>query len=135
MKKILVLIFIINCVSELQSQQFITPINFIETEANKEAVIKYIEKNVKEHFFLISLYCTGMGGVNNEIGAENNMENRRSAEIQELNAFKELTKAKNLTLLKNVIQELQSIEENKTLSYLMILNTYNNPQEMQHLQW
>jgi len=56
MKKILVLIFIINCVSELQSQQFITPINFIETEANKEAVIKYIEKNVKETFRTIEQF-------------------------------------------------------------------------------
>ena len=95
MKKIaFVLIIVLFVCSALFAEGFIHPLDFRGTEQEKQAVIAFIQENVKETYTAI-----GMG----------NPATLRMMEKVELGAFKELTQAKNRKLLDGVIETYCSI--------------------------
>lgn len=71
------------------SQSFVSPIGFVETEKNKENVIAFIKKQVKDDYTAI--------GMNDPLTL-------RMMEEENLKAFKELTKISNNSLLSDVIK-------------------------------
>ena len=86
---------------------FIHPLDFNGTEAEKAAVISYIQSNVKETY--------------SKIGMDDPVT-LRMMEKKELNAFKQLTKATNRNLLDDVIQRYCAIG---MCNYTTILMMYN----------
>ena len=112
-------IFIFFSLTNLFSQTFISPINFVGNETNKKRVISFIEKNVKETYTSI-----GMG----------QPSTLRMMEKEELRCFKELTKVKNISLLRNVIKTYCDIG---MCNYSTILMMYNeeNRSSKEKLKW
>ena len=112
-------IFIFFSLTNLFSQTFISPINFVGNETNKKRVISFIEKNVKETYTSI-----GMG----------QPSTLRMMEREELSCFKELTKVKNKSLLKSVIKTYCDIG---MCNYSTILMMYNEEEKStnQKLEW
>ena len=112
-------IFIFFSLTNLFSQTFISPINFVGNETNKKRVISFIEKNVKEIYTPL-----GMG----------QPSILRMMEKEELRCFKELTKVKNISLLRNVIKTYCDIG---MCNYSTILMMYNeeNSSSKEKLKW
>ncbi len=119
MKKIYVILILCLTTSFLFAQEFINPLSFTGTEAEKQAVIEYIQKNVKETYTAI-----GMG----------DPSTLRMMENEELKAFKELTKVKNKALLANVIATYCNIGMCSYSTFLMIYNEQLNASQ-QSLNW
>ncbi len=71
------------------SQSFVSPVGFVENEENKQKVIAFITKQVKDDYTKI-----GMGDAST----------LRMMEQENMKAFKELIKANNTELLKQVIK-------------------------------
>lgn len=98
---------------------FLHPMDFENTEEQKQQVIKYIKVQTKKTLETINSY--------NNILA-------REMEQQELNSFKALTKAKDRETMDNIIRQLNSIN---SLNYIMLKEMYD--QEMmasnQELTW
>ena len=86
---------------------FIHPLDFRGTEAEKIAVISFIQENVKETYTKI-----GMGDAST----------LRMMEKEELNSFKQLTQIKNRNLLDSVIKKYCDIG---MCNYNTILMMYN----------
>lgn len=89
MKKIFLTLVATFLASNLFSQSFVSPIDFVENESNKERVINFIKKQVKEDYSAI-----GMG----------DPSTLRMMEKENLDAFKKLTRITNTGLLKKVIR-------------------------------
>lgn len=89
MKKLILLLSILLFASNLFAQSFISPIGFIPNEVNKQKVILYIKKQVKDDYSAIGM---------------DDPSTLRMMEQENLKAFKELTKASNTSLLKDVIK-------------------------------
>ena len=90
--------------SAIYAQEFVSPIGFVDNEANRQKVIAYIKKQVKEE-------ATAKG--------ETNMI--EYYEQENLKAFKELIKVKNTKVLEKIIKEFCDLG---SCSYMMFLMAY-----------
>lgn len=107
MKKTILLLGILLFASNLFAQSFISPIDFIPNEVNKQKVISYIKKQVKDDYSAIGM---------------DDPSTLRMMEQENLKAFKKLTKASNTSLLKDVIKTYCDIG---MCNYSTILMMYN----------
>lgn len=73
----------------LMAQSFVSPINYVDNEENRQKVIAFIKKQVKDDYTAIDM---------------GDALTLRMMEEENLKAFKELVKVKNKTLLKEVIK-------------------------------
>ena len=119
MKKLVLIITIVFSGMLMQAQEFVSPINFEETKENKEKVIAFIEKQVKEDYSAIGM---------------DDPSTLRMMEAENLKAFKELTKVTNTKLLKEVIKTYCEIG---MCNYSTILMMYEeeNKASKQKLKW
>ncbi len=90
MKKILLFINFILISLVSNAQTFVSPIGFIDDESNRQKVLEYIRKDVKEKYSKIGM---------------DDATTLRMMEKENLKAFKELTKASDTNLLKKVIDK------------------------------
>ncbi len=113
------IIFLIISSLTVFAERFVHPLDFTGSDKDKQAVITYIKKNVKDTYTAI-----GMG----------DPATLRMMENEELNAFKQLTKATNRTLLDEVIQTYCNIG---MCSYTTILMMYDEQLKasQQQLSW
>ena len=88
MKNMILVISMILLSSNLVAQSFVTPINFVPTESNKQKVISFIKKQVKDDYSAIGM---------------DDPSTLRMMEEENLKAFKELTEVTNTPLLKKQI--------------------------------
>ena len=112
-------IYIFFSFTNLFSQTFVSPINFVENETNKNRLVSSIEKNVKETYTSI-----GMG----------QPSTLRMMEKEELRCFKELLKVKNKSLLRNVIKTYCDIGMCNYSTFLMMYNE-EEKSTIQKLEW
>lgn len=100
-------------------QSFISPIDFQETESNKQKVIDFINKQVMTDYSAIGM---------------DDPFTLRMMEKENLDAFKKLTKVTNLTLLKDVIKTYCEIG---MCNYSVILMMYNQQEKSSKssLEW
>jgi len=77
--------------SSVCATQFVNPYSFIETEANKKAVIEYIKERVHDDYCRRIDMCDAL--------------TLRSMEEENLKAFKALTKVQNKKILDRVISD------------------------------
>lgn len=119
MKKILLTFSIIIFSLSLFSQSFVSPIGFVENEANKQKVISYIKKQVKDDYSAI--------GMDDPVTL-------RLMEKENLDAFKQLTKVSDKDLLKEVIKTYCEID---MCNYSTILLMYNEQKKASEetLEW
>lgn len=105
--------------SKLYAQSFVSPINFVETELNKQRVIEFIKKQVKEDY--------------SAIGMDDPMT-LRMMENENLKAFKELTKVTDTILLREVIKTYCEIG---MCNYSTILMMYREQEKAskKELKW
>lgn len=89
-QRILVVALLVLFNSLLFAQNFVSPITFVDNELNKQKVISFIKKQVKED-------CAAIG--------MDDPSTLRMMERENLNAFKELIKITNTSLLKDVIKD------------------------------
>lgn len=89
MKKYILLVISLLFVTNLFAQSFVSPINFVENEINKQMVISFIKKQVKDDYTAIGM---------------SDPSTLRMMEAENLKAFKELIKVTNTALLKQVIK-------------------------------
>lgn len=103
----------------LQAQSFVSPIGFVETEENKQKVIAYIQKHVKEEYSKIGM---------------DDPSTLRMMEQANLKAFKELVTVTNTSLLSRVIKTYCDLG---MCSYDTILMMYKeeNKASKQTLEW
>ena len=101
------------------SQSFVSPINFVADDVNKQKVIDFIQKQVKDDYTAV-----GMGDAST----------LRIMEEENLNAFKELTKVENKTLLASVIKSYCEIG---MCNYSTILIMYREQEKAskKSLEW
>jgi len=119
MKKLLLLFGIVLFTSNLFAQSFVSPIGFTPNETNKQKVISFIKKEVKDTYSAI-----GMG----------DPSTLRMMEKENLEAFKELTTVTNLSLLKNVIKTYCEIGMCNYSTILMMYNEQNKASK-KTLEW
>lgn len=117
MKKILILI----CISIvlLNANDFIHPLDFKGSKVEKEKVMNFIVKQVKETYSKI-----GMG----------DPSTLRMMEKQELSSFKQLTKVQNRQLLDSVITQYCNIGMCNYNTILMMYNEQNKASK-EKLNW
>ncbi|NQY53866.1 MAG: hypothetical protein HRT42_09890 [Campylobacteraceae bacterium] len=117
MKKILILI----CISIvlLNANGFIHPLDFKGSKVEKEKVMNFIVKQVKETYSKI-----GMG----------DPSTLRMMEKQELSSFKQLTKVQNRQLLDSVITQYCNIGMCNYNTILMMYNEQNKASK-EKLNW
>lgn len=89
MKNLLLVFLAISFCTDLFAQSFVSPIGFVENEANKQMVLSFIKKQVKDDYTAIGM---------------SDPTTIRMMEEENLKAFKELTKVTNTSLLKDVIK-------------------------------
>jgi len=101
------------------SQSFVSPINFVSTEENKQSVIAFIQKQVKEDYAKIGM---------------DDASTLRMMEQENLKAFKELTTVTDVALLKKVIKTYCDIG---MCNYTTILMMYNQQEKdsKKSLKW
>ena len=104
---------------QLFGQSFVSPINFVENQTNKEKVISFIKKQVKEDYTGIGMDSPSM---------------LRMMEQENLDAFKKLTKVKNKNLLKRVIKSYCDIGMCNYTTILMMYQEENSASKKQ-LDW
>jgi hypothetical protein len=119
MKKIFVFLVGLLFVTNLFSQSFVSPINFVETDENKEKVINFIKKQVKDDYSKIGM---------------DDPSTLRMMEEENLKAFKKLTQVKNISLLKDVIKTYCDIG---MCNYSTILMMYEEQEKAskKKLEW
>lgn len=119
MKRIILLFISFLFFSNLSAQLFVSPINFVENEANIQRVLAFIKKQVKDDYSAI-----GMG----------DPSTLRMMEQENLKAFKELIKVTNHSLLNDVIKTYCEIG---MCNYSTILMMYKEQEKAskQTLQW
>lgn len=89
MKKIFLTISIILFTLQLFAQSFVSPIGFVSNESNKQRVVSFIKKQVKDDYTAI--------GMDDPVTL-------RMMEEENLKAFKELITVSNTSLLRDVIK-------------------------------
>ena len=119
MKKTFLTLVLFVFALSLFSQSFVSPIGFVENETNKQKVIAYIKKQVKED-------CTAIG--------MDDPFTLRMMEKENLDAFKKLTKVSNTTLLKKVIKTYCEIGMCNYSTILMMYNEQNKASK-ETLEW
>lgn len=119
MIKSLLLFGIVLFTSNLFAQTFVSPIGFTSNETNKNMVIAYIKKDVKDTYSKI--------GMNDPITL-------RMMEKENLEAFKALTKVSNRSLLKDVIKTYCDIGMCNYTTILMMYNEQNKASN-KSLEW
>jgi len=119
MKKTFLTLVLFVFASSLFSQSFVSPMGFVENETNKQKVIAYIKKQVKEDYSAIGM---------------DDPSTLRMMENENLDAFKKLTKVSNTTLLKKVIKTYCEIG---MCNYSTILMMYieQNKASKKTLEW
>ncbi|MBP6731967.1 MAG: hypothetical protein KA149_07910 [Chitinophagales bacterium] len=119
MKNILLLACLFFQLTIIYAQSFVSPIGFVETDANKQKVIAFIQKQVKEDYSKIGM---------------DDPATLRMMEQANLKAFKELTTVTNTSLLTTVIKTYCDIG---MCSYDTILMMYKeqNKASKQTLEW
>lgn len=119
MKKLFIAFLLLSVCTAIFADGFIHPLDFRGTETEKQAVISFIEKDVKERYTAI-----GMG----------DPATLRMMENEELDAFKQLTNVTNRKLLDEVIRTYTAIGMG---NYSTILMMYNEQLEasQQKLKW
>ena len=90
MKPIFLSILFSLILSNLIAQSFVSPINFVQNESNKQKVISFIKKQVKEDYSAIGL---------------DEPSTLRMMEEENLTAFKKLIQVQNISLLKDLIND------------------------------
>lgn len=104
------------------SSNFLHPMDFKNTDEQKQQVINYIKVQTKKSLEMLEM-----------IDSYNNIL-AREMEQQELNSFKALTQAKDRQVMDNLIKQLKSIN---SLNYILLKEMYD--QEMmassQELTW
>ncbi len=120
MKKVLIpLAFVLLSLSGAMAQSFVNPIGFVESEANKDRVIAFIQKQVKDDYIAI-----GMG----------DPATLRMMEQENLKAFKELVTATNVSLLADVIKTYCDIGMCNYTTILMMYKEQNKASNKK-LEW
>lgn len=104
-EKLMVLLLLVICTSAIYAQEFVSPIGFVDNEANRKKVIAYIIKKASEE--------PSMQGI-----SEQSM--RKHCQVQ-IDAFKELALVKNTTMLQNIINSARSMKKD---NYLLIWIMY-----------
>lgn len=119
LKNTLFCIVILTFSSFAQDSRFVHPLDFRDTRTERDQVIKYIVKNVRETYSAIGM---------------DDPATLRMMEKNELDSFKTLTKAKNRPLLDTVIK---TYCEAGMCSYSTILMMYNEQLKasQQSLEW
>lgn len=102
---IAILLLAASCVD---AQEFVSPVGFIDTQANRQKVMEYIKVQVRED-------ASAKG--------ENDPQKIRYYERENLKAFKRLMKVKNTALLEKIIKECCEI---KQCSYLIFFLMYQD---------
>ncbi len=119
MKKLFLAIGIMLLTSNLFAQSFVSPIGFTSTEINKNKVISFIKKQVKDDYSAIGM---------------DDPSTLRMMEQENLKAFKELTKVTNIPLVKNVIKTYCEIGMCNYSTILMMYNEQNKASK-KTLEW
>lgn len=119
MKKIILSLGILLFASNLFAQSFINPIGFITNEVNKQKVVAFIKKQVKDDYSAIGM---------------DDPSTLRMMEQENLKAFKKLTKASNTSLLKDVIKTYCEIGMCNYSTILMMYNEQNKASN-ETLKW
>lgn len=110
MKELLSVLVVFILTFNLFAQSFVSPIGFDSSEENKQKVVSFIKKQVKEDYA--------------EIGMDDPMT-LRMMEEENLKAFKELIKVTNTLLLKKVINTYCKIGMCNYSTILMMYNEQN----------
>ena len=105
--------------ANLFAQAFVSPLNFIDNEVNRNMVISYIQKQVREEYSAIGM---------------DDPSTLRMMEKENLKAFKELLTATNTTLLSDVIKTYCDIG---MCNYVTILMMYKEQEKASNstLKW
>ncbi len=119
MRKIVLALGVILFTSNLFAQSFVSPIGFVQNETNKNKVISFIKKQVKDDY--------------SAIGMDNPMT-LRMMENENLKAFKELTKVTNKPILRDVIKTYCDIGMCNYSTILMMYNEQNKASK-ETLKW
>ncbi|WP_117880202.1 hypothetical protein [Aureibaculum luteum] len=119
MKKLIIVLGCILFASNVFSQSFVSPINFVENEINKHKVISFINKQVKDDYSAIGM---------------DDPSTLRMMEKENLKAFKKLTEATNSSLLKTVIKTYCEIGMCNYSTILMMYNEQNKASK-KTLKW
>lgn len=119
MKKLFLLSIILLSGVSVFAQSFVSPINFVDTDANKQKVIAFIEHQVKT-----DLSAIGM----------DDASTLRMMEQENLDAFKELTTVTNISILERVIKTYCEIGMCNYSTILMMYNEENKASNSK-LRW
>jgi len=119
MKKTILSFGIMLFALNLFAQSFISPIGFVQNEVNKQKVIEFIKKQVKDDYSAIGM---------------DDPSTLRMMEQENLTAFKNLTKATNTSLLKNVIKTYCEIGMCNYSTISMMYNEQNKASK-KTLKW
>jgi hypothetical protein len=119
MKKLSALLILFLVATNSFSQSFVSPIGFVETDANKAAVIAFIKKQVYDD-------CTKIG--------MNDPSTLKVMQEENLKSFKQLTGIANTNLLSKVIKQVCDIG---MCSYQTILVMYQQQEKdsKEDLKW
>jgi len=118
MKKLFIIIGVFFTTS-LFAQSFVSPIGFTSNETNKQKVISFIKKQVKDDYSAIGM---------------DDPSTLRMMENENLKAFKELITVSNIPLLKNVIKTYCDIGMCNYTTILMMYNEQNKASK-KSLKW
>tara|TARA_R110002073_G_scaffold270447_3_gene433801 strand:+ start:54 stop:413 length:360 start_codon:yes stop_codon:yes gene_type:complete len=119
MKKLILSFGFLLLTSALFAQSFISPIGFVSNETNKQKVISFIKKQVKEDYSKIGM---------------DDPATLRMMENENLNAFKKLTTKSNTTLLRKVIKTYCDIGMCNYSTILMMYEEQNKASK-ETLKW
>ena len=119
MKKVFLSIALMVLTSSLFSQSFVSPINFVSNETNKQKVIAFIKSSVKAEYTKI-----GMG----------DPATLRMMENENLKAFKELVKVSDKKLLQSIIDTYCEIGMCNYTTFIMMYNEQFKAKN-QSLEW
>jgi hypothetical protein len=119
MKKLFLAFSIVLFTSNLIAQSFVSPIGFVSNESNKQKVISYIKKQVKDDY--------------SDIGMDDPLT-LRMMENENLKAFKELIRVNNTSLLRDVIKTYCEIGMCNYSTILMMYKEQNKASK-KTLEW
>ncbi len=119
MKKLILSFGFLVLTSTLFAQSFVSPIGFVSNETNKQKVIEFIKKQVKDDYSKIGM---------------DDPSTLRMMENENLNAFKKLTTKSNTTLLRNVIKTYCDIGMCNYTTILMMYEEQNKASK-ETLKW
>ena len=119
MKKLLLSFGFVLFTSTLFAQSFVSPIGFVSNETNKQKVIAFIKKQVKDDYSKIGM---------------DDPSTLRMMENENLNAFKKLISVSNTSLLRGVIKTYCDIGMCNYTTILMMYEEQNKASK-KTLKW